>query len=84
MQWPASDVARIAAYLAREPAPEERIEYGLAQLTSSFVNANRARNSPARKVVDFLPFHNAWKGPVLTETGSRYSALDLEIMAAMK
>lgn len=84
MQWPASDVARIAAYLAREPAPEERIEFGLAQLAAIYVNANRGKSSPARKVVDFMPFHNPWKSSKPAESSGRYSALDLEIMAALK
>lgn len=61
LDWPENHVALIAEYMAREPAPDERIEIAVAQLCATYVNAHRKKGAPAHPVVDFLPFRDAWK-----------------------
>lgn len=39
--WPAWEVEVLEQFLAREPAPDQRIEVAIAQLSAIWVNANR-------------------------------------------
>lgn len=39
----------------------ERVEISLAASRADFYNANRGKNGRAKKIVDFLPFRDAWK-----------------------
>jgi len=59
--WPAWVVSSLREYLGHEPAPIERLEYAMAQGAAIYVNSNRAKGSPSRKVTDFMLFNNAWK-----------------------
>lgn len=51
----------LSQYLAREPAPDERIEYAVAQLAAMYANAHRGKGKPPYKITDFMLFRNAWK-----------------------
>lgn len=61
LAWPRSSVQIAAAYLAKEPAPEERIEAALAQIAALYVNAHRRKGAAPHRIVDFLLFDDAWK-----------------------
>lgn len=61
LSWPLSHLRLIGDYLAREPAPEERIEIAIAQLTAIYVNSKIKAGSTAKKVIDFLLFRDAFK-----------------------
>lgn len=77
--WPAVEIDLLEHYLARQPAPEDRIEIAVATLCSLFVNANRAAGSPAMNPTDFLPYLN----PFVTAQADRYSDVDRSIMAGL-
>lgn len=51
----------LAEYLSKEPAPEERQEYALAQLAAIQVNMNRGKGKPPHKIPEFMLFADAWK-----------------------
>lgn len=61
MGWPNWVLSSLREYLSREPAPIERIEYALAQLSAIQINSNLAKGSPAKKTADLLMFRDAWK-----------------------
>lgn len=81
MGWPISHVHLIAEYLGREPAPDERIEYAIAQNSALFANANRRKDSAPAKLTDFMLFREAWKKPE-PESG-RYSESDKLMLKAL-
>lgn len=58
---PEWEVRLWATYFSREPGPDERLEYGIANLLSHYVNAHKARGKKSSKISDFLLFQNAWK-----------------------
>jgi hypothetical protein len=70
--WPASDVHLLGAYLAREPAPTERLEYGLAYLSCQYHNAHSESRADLER---FMLFRRVWR-----RTDGRYSENDLEIL----
>jgi hypothetical protein len=74
--WPAWQLDLLETYLAREPAPVERLEVAIARLTAQFVHANQAPNQPTPKVIDFLPYRQAWPEP----TDGRYNETDREVL----
>lgn len=47
--------------MAREPAPDERIEYAVAQLAAMYANAHRGKGKAPHKLSDFMLFRDAWK-----------------------
>jgi hypothetical protein len=57
-RWPADEVRLLRHYLAKQPAPIERVEIAIARLTAIWVNAHRDRNAKAVETIDFLPFHS--------------------------
>jgi hypothetical protein len=61
LQWPRSSVAMAAAYLAKEPAPEERLEATFAQACALYANAHRKKGAAPHRIADFLLFDDAWK-----------------------
>jgi len=65
-------------YLARQPAPDERIEIAVATLCAMFRNANRGEGEQPVQVDDFLPYMNPWAPP----KQERYSDVDRSFMAA--
>lgn len=75
MGWPASDVQLLAAYLAREPAPTERIEYAVAHLHSSYANAHRG-DQPSMPLERFLMFAKAWRNADGRYTDDEMDMLD--------
>lgn len=58
--WPDAVIVQWAHYLSNEPAPEERLELAVAQLTALLFNVNRG-NSQSLGAADFLLFKDAWK-----------------------
>lgn len=70
----------VEAFLAREPAPEQRVEIAVARLCEMFAAAHRDPKSGARMTVrDFLPYLKAWDEPAVDR--SRYSEVDLEVLS---
>lgn len=63
MGWPGWVVSSLHEYLRKEPAPVERVEYGLAQLAAIQVNMNRKKGTAAHTVNDFMLFSSAWGKP---------------------
>lgn len=51
----------LAQYLAKEPAPDERIEAAVAQLATIYVNAHRKKGTAPHSVSDLMLFRDAWK-----------------------
>lgn len=82
MRWPAKHITLLAAYLSREPAPEVRIEQGIAQLCALVVNAMRGKETKPAKLVDFLLYHDAFKAKE-TESSERYSEADRQMLASL-
>lgn len=83
MQWPAKHIALLATYLGREPAPEVRIEQGIAQLCALVVNAMRNKESKPAKLSDFLLYHDAFKAPQVELTSDRYSDADRLMLSSL-
>lgn len=50
-----------AAYLSKEPAPEERVSAQVAQLSAQYSNAHRGRGKKASSVSDHILFSDAWR-----------------------
>lgn len=73
LAWPASHIELILAFLRSEPSTEDRIEYGIAQLTAQHFNRTRQEGEDGRHVADFLPFAKAWAAP-------EASPLDAQVM----
>lgn len=71
--WPSSHVALFAEYLSHEPAPEERIEYAVAQLCAMYASAHKGKGAKAPHVTDFMLFRNVWK-QVKEETISEFAS----------
>jgi hypothetical protein len=84
-RWPAEIVRTLRHYLAKQPAPIERVEIAIARLTALWVNAH---TSKGRRVdtADFLSYRDPWPAPLDApdQTDGRYSALDLEIMGKLR
>jgi hypothetical protein len=81
-QWPAADIGLLESYLARQPAPEERIDIGIAGLRALLVNYLRAPTARTATVRDFLPYFNPWENVAPSANDARYSDLDREVIAA--
>ncbi len=75
--WSAAEVDLIIAFLAREPSPEVRLEIAVARLTEITVML-MGSGSAKPGIMDFLPFLDAWKAPVVDDT--RYNETDLEVL----
>lgn len=73
--WPDAVIAGYRTYLSREPAPIERVEIAVAQLTALTHNANRSENTDPRRTVDFLLFEDAWT-PQRDAIADQLTALD--------
>lgn len=82
MDWPASHIVLVASYLNKDPAPDERIEYAIAQLCAMFSNANSAKTSAPAKLKDFLLFREVWKPEVKIDS-DRYSEADQMMLASL-
>ena len=67
-------------YLSRQPAPEERIEIGIAHLAAIYTNTHLKPGTPAVKISDFLPYLDAFKVKV---DKTRYSDVDLSILQTL-
>jgi len=81
MGWPGWVVSSLYEYLRKEPAPIERVEYGLAQLAAIQVNMNRKKGAAAHTVNDFMLFSSAWGGP--KEAQAQQATIGPAEMAAM-
>lgn len=58
--WPDSDVSLLAEFLSKDPGPDRRVEIGLAQIATLYLNAHRRKGKPAHKVSDLLRFDDVW------------------------
>jgi hypothetical protein len=61
LSWPDDHVRLQIAFLAIEPAPEERLELAIAQLIALVSNRSRGRGEEACAATDFMPWRAAWK-----------------------
>jgi len=75
-RWPAWELDLLEHYLAREPAPEERIEVSLANLMLMYATVNGKQGAAQKKVTDFLPYLKAWPQPA----DGRYNPVDMEVL----
>lgn len=57
---PVWDIQLMAAFLSVEPAPEERIEHSIAQLTAMWVRSKQPEGTEPSPPSDFLMFRKAW------------------------
>lgn len=76
--WPQRVIDLYAAFLSVEPAPEERIEYALAQLSALVVNRTRGAGEQPQRVADMLMFASPWQEKLSTldaQIGSRLDSL---------
>lgn len=48
-------------YFAREPSPEEKLEYAIANLTAIFVQCNSKKGAKKSKLSDYLLFRKVWE-----------------------
>lgn len=76
-------------YLSAYPAPLERIEYQLAALTAKLHNVNLGKGKSPLNAKDFILFkypesREEVEKRAKVEASSRYSALDREIMKALR
>lgn len=78
LDWPASDIALLRAYLSREPAPEEKAEFGLAYLACMYANAHRGKGEGAKPLENFLLFQKAWP-----RHAGRYTDSDIDMLDAI-
>lgn len=67
-------------YLAVQPPAGERIEFAIAYLHSTYINAHRRSGSPEVKVETLMPYRKAWERLLMSK---RYSDLDQEVLAAL-
>lgn len=72
--WPAWEVQVLQHYLAKQPAPEERLEVVLANLSAMFFNAHRGPGKQPLSADQFLFYRDPW--PV-------YSDVDKQALAAL-
>lgn len=79
---PMGDIKLMAAYLAIEPAPEERIEWAIAQLTAMWAHTKKPPNSEYDPPSSFLVFRKAWD-PDRSADLSGLDANDLGVMNAL-
>lgn len=63
-------------YLAREPAPIERVEVALAHLASMYHSAHQKQGAPQKKISDFMLYAKAW--PALID--KRYNEVDMQVL----
>jgi hypothetical protein len=81
LAWPLWVVRTYAEFLQREPAVEERLELGIAQIAQLYAACHRPKGAAAPTLHDFLHGRDAWADPV---DESRYSDVDLEIMRQIR
>jgi hypothetical protein len=83
-RWPDWERDLLEHYLARNPAPEERLEYALANIATIYVSAHQGRAAPRPSLADFLLFKDAF-----THTTSpavdrgRYNEADMSLLEAL-
>lgn len=65
--WPAWEVRLLEQYLAKQPAPEDRIEIAIARLTAVFINTHLKPGAKAVETADLLAFRDPWAGPPESE-----------------
>lgn len=76
--WPAWELDLLEHYLAREPAPLEKLEIAIAHLTAHFVNASFKVNTQ-KKTADMLLFRKAWSAV----SDDRYNEVDKQVLAEL-
>lgn len=74
--WPAWQLDLLEHYLAREPAPAERLEVAIARLTAIFVNSKQEKGAPLKRAVDYMSYLKAWPEVV----DGRYNETDREVL----
>lgn len=84
LTWPGSTLRLIERYLSKVPAPEERAEYMLAQLTSKLINSKIGKAGSPTRLQDFLLFKDAFTDPETDGIdGSRYTAEERKSLATL-
>lgn len=77
--WPAWELRLLEHYLAKQPAPIERVEVALAHLAAIYVNAHLKPGAKPAEIPDFLPYLKAFE----VVKKSRYSDTDMSILKAL-
>lgn len=81
-RWPDWERDLIEHYLARYPAPEERLEFSIAHLSSIYVSAHQGRNATPPKLTDFLLFKDPFDRAPRVDMG-RYTETDRSLLEAL-
>ena len=74
--WPAWEIDLIEHYLAREPAPIERVEVALAHLAAMYHSAHQKQGAPQKKIADFMLYAKAWPAAI----DGRYNEIDMQVL----
>jgi hypothetical protein len=82
LAWPAWELDLIEHYLAKQPAPEERVEIAIARLTLSYLSAHRGRGEPEIQLKELLPYLSPEWVEVPRFDSARYDDVDRSILEA--
>lgn len=74
--WPAWELDLLEHYLAREPAPTERVEVALAHLAAMYHSAHLPKGASRKKISDFMLYAKVW--PAAAD--GRYNDLDMQVL----
>lgn len=79
LRWPDWQVDAYAAFMEREPTPDQRIEILLAKLASRIFNVTRAAGASATEARDFLLPKDLWA----PEGATPIESDEMKLMAAL-
>lgn len=79
MGWPAWELDLVREYLARQPAPEERVEILLARLAAMYATVHAKEGAPPAEPRAFLAYLDPW-AEAAAEASGRYSEADLSFI----
>lgn len=82
MVWPAWELDLIEHYLAKQPAPEERVEIAIARLHQTYLSARRGRGEPEVGIRELLPYLTPEWIEIPRFDSVRYDDVDRSILQA--
>lgn len=74
---PAWDIELMAAFLAVEPAPEERTEHAIAQFIALWAHSKKDKNAEFMQPHNYLQFRKVW------DRDAELDSVDLGLMDAL-
>lgn len=81
LAWPAWELDLVREYLARQPAPEERVEILLARLAAMYATVHAKEGAPAAEPAAFLAYLDPWpQGDAPAPRAGRYTEADLSFI----